>query len=130
MGLRPERVNEKRYRIQIERGDLMFTISTSISNDGTEVWLNTYGAEIADIAALPPTVMDKLIKASNDYGLSHFIFIAGGKRGVRSLCLHRALDNHGLNPALINHPGGGRRQHPAIMEFLQVAVPVTLIFAS
>jgi len=90
MGLRPERVNEKRYRIQIERGDLMFTISTSISNDGTEVWLNTYGAEIADIAALPPTVMDKLIKASNDYGLSHFIFIAGGKRGTKPVPAPRA----------------------------------------
>ena len=66
MGLRPEKVNEKRYRMQIDRGGLKFTISASISNDGTEVWLNTYVAEIADISKLPVSVVDKMMIASND----------------------------------------------------------------
>jgi len=101
LGLRPEKVNEKRYRMQTDRGGIKFAISASISNDGTEVWLNTYVAEIADIAKLPVDVADKLLVASNDYGPSHFSFVAGEKPGVRSLYLHRALDNRGLNPAMI-----------------------------
>jgi hypothetical protein len=101
MGLRPERLNEKRYRMVIDRGGIKFSITASISNDGSEVWLNTYVAEVADIAKLPPSVMDKLLKASNDYGPSHFTFVAGEKPEARSLYLHRALDNHGLNPAAI-----------------------------
>ena len=101
LGLRPEKVNEKRYRMQTDRGGIKFTISASISNDGTEVWLNTYVAEIADIAKLPVDVADKLLIASNDYGPSHFSLVAGEKPGVRSLYLHRALDNRGLNPAMI-----------------------------
>ena len=101
MGLRPEKVNEKRYRMQIDRGGLKFTISASISNDGTEVWLNTYVAEVADISKLPVSVVDKMMIASNDLGPSHFTFVAGEKPGVRSVYVHRALDNHGLNPAMI-----------------------------
>ena len=101
LGLRPEKVNEKRYRMQTDRGGIKFTISASISNDGTEVWLNTYVAEIADIAKVPVDVVDKLLIASNDYGPSHFSFVAGEKQGARSLYLHRALDNRGLNPAMI-----------------------------
>lgn len=101
MGLRPEKVNEKRYRMQIERSNIKFTISASISNDATEVWLNTYVAEIADISKLPVSVVDKLMITSNDLGPSHFTFVAGEKPGVRSVYLHRALDNRGLNPAMI-----------------------------
>jgi hypothetical protein len=101
MGLRPEKVNEKRYRMPIDRGGIKFTITASISNDGTEVWLDTYVAEIADIARLPIGVVDKLLIASNDYGPAHFSFGAGEKPGVRSVYLHRALDNRGLNPAMI-----------------------------
>jgi len=57
LGFRPEKVNEKRYRMQTDRGGIKFTVSASISNDGTEVWLNTYVAEIADIAKLPVGVV-------------------------------------------------------------------------
>jgi len=102
LGLRPEKVNEKRYRMQTDRGGIRFMISASISNDGTEVWLNTYVAEIADIAKLPVDVMDKLMIASNDYGPSHFTFVAGEKPGARSVYLHRALDNRRLSPAMIH----------------------------
>jgi hypothetical protein len=101
MGLRPEKVNEKRYRMQTDRVGIKFTISASISNDGTEVWLNTYVVEIADIAKVPVDVVDKLMIASNDYGPSHFTFVAGEKPGARSVYLHRAVDNRGLNPAMI-----------------------------
>jgi hypothetical protein len=101
LGLRPEKVNEKRYRMAIERGGIKFTITASVSDDGTELWLNTYVAEVSDIAKLPSGVMDKLLTASNDYGPAHFTFTAGEKPGVRSVYLHRALDNRGLNPAMI-----------------------------
>jgi hypothetical protein len=101
LGLRPEKVNENRYRMNLERGSIKFTVTASLSNDGTEVWLNTYVAEIADVAKLPSSVMDKLLLGSNEYGPSHFTFVAGDKPGARSVYLHRALDNHGLSPAAI-----------------------------
>src|SRR5712692_5639689 len=39
MGLRPEGLNEKRYRMAIDRGGIKFSITPSISNDGSEIWL-------------------------------------------------------------------------------------------
>ena len=83
-GLRPEKLSEKRYRMSIDRGGIKFSITASISNDATEVWLSAYVAEIADIAKLPPGVMDKLLKASNEYGPSHFTFVAGEKPETRA----------------------------------------------
>jgi hypothetical protein len=101
LGLRPEKLSETRYRMAIDRGGVKFAITASVSSDGTELWLNTYVAEIADVAKLPAVVMDKLLIGSNEYGPSHFTFVAGEKPGVRSLYLHRALDNHGLSSAAI-----------------------------
>ena len=38
LGLRPEKLNEKRYRMAIDRGGIKFSMTASISNHGSEVW--------------------------------------------------------------------------------------------
>ena len=101
LGYKPEKLSDTSYRLMVERNNITFAVSVSLSKDETKLWMSSYVSEIADINKVPASVLEKMLSANADFGPTHFSLESSKTPEGRRVYISRPMDNQGLTPAIV-----------------------------